>query len=107
VAVFRTTSLAHVINQSIVFILVYECLAVGCFLPWYATWLIPLAMASTHVALRRVVVVFCALVPALYLPYDGLIVGLLIVPLVPLAMLAHAALKSVASVVDQSRSNPR
>ena len=32
-----------------------------------------------------------ALVPLLYLPFDGLVVGLIIVPLVPLGMLAHAA----------------
>jgi hypothetical protein len=93
VAVFRANSLARVIDQSIVFILVYQCLAVGCFLPWYATWLIPLGMATSQVALRRIVAVYCALVPVLYLPHDGLIVGLLIVPLVPLAMLAHAAWK--------------
>ena len=94
VALIRANSLSRVIDQSIVFMLVYQCLAVGCFLPWYATWLVPLAMATSQMALLRIVAVYCALVPLLYLPFDGLIVSLLIVPLVPLAMFAHARLLS-------------
>lgn len=93
VSAFRANSLPRVIDQSLVFMLVYECLAVGCFLPWYATWLIPLGMATSQAALRRIVAVYCALVPLLYLPFDGLIVSLVIVPAVPLAMLARARSK--------------
>jgi alpha-1,6-mannosyltransferase len=96
VAVFRANSLPRVIDQSIIFMLVYQCLAVGCFLPWYATWLVPLGMATVQIELRRTVAVYCALVPLLYLPFDGLVIGLIIVPLVPLAMLAHAAWKEPA-----------
>ena len=90
VAVRRANSLPRVIDQSIVFILVYQCLAVGCFLPWYATWLVPLGMATVQIELRPRWP-FIALVPLLYLPFDGLVIGLIIVPLVPLAMLAHSA----------------
>ena len=79
------------IDQSVIFMLVYQCLAVGCFLPWYATWLVPLALASSQVALQRIVSVYCAFVPLYYLPYDGFAISLLVVPLVPLAMLAHMA----------------
>jgi hypothetical protein len=45
-------------------------------------------MATLQPALLRIVAVYCALVPLLYLPFDGLIVSLVVVPLVPLAMLA-------------------
>ena len=100
VAAVRANSLPRVIDQSIVFLLVYQCLAVGCFLPWYATWLIPLAIATSQRALLRIVSNYCALVPLLYLPFDGLVVSLLIVPLVPLTMLAFMYLTPARSASE-------
>lgn len=85
----RAQSLERVLADSTVFILVYECVAMGWYLPWYATWLLPLAMGSNSVRLGRIVAIFTSIVPALYLPADGLAVFLFVVPVVPLVLLVR------------------
>lgn len=85
---WRATTFPGVLADSVVFILVYQCLAMGWLLPWYATWLVPLAVGCRHVGLQRTIAVYCALAPLDYLPASGLVVGLVVVPLTPLVMLA-------------------
>jgi hypothetical protein len=89
VLAWRATTLPGLLADSVVFILLYQCLAVGWFLCWYATWLVPLAVGCRQIGLQRTVAVYCALVPLYYLPMDGFGISLMLAPVVPLVMLAR------------------
>lgn len=86
---WRTLTVPGVLVDSLVFMLVYECLATAWFLPWYATWLVPLAMGCRQVVLQRAVALLCATVPLHYMPINGIALGYVLVPLLPLAVLAR------------------
>jgi hypothetical protein len=84
-AIARATTLCRLLHDGLVFLLVYECLAMGWFLAWYATWLLPLALAVPR--MRRIVAVFTVIVPVLYLPYDAWFLAPLAVLGLPLVWL--------------------
>jgi len=63
----RVRTIEDVLRDSLRFILLYQILAMPSFWPWYATWLLPLAMAHPNARLRPAIAVFSALAPSLYL----------------------------------------
>ncbi len=70
----RARTLPRVMEDSLSFTLLYQLLAITSYWPWYATWLLPLALAEDNRHQRRTIAVFTSLVPALYLtgPAGGL-----------------------------------
>ena len=86
---FRARSVTRVIQDGLVFLLVFECLGMGWFQPWYATWLLPLAVACRSARLQWIVAVYTATIPVLYLPGFGLIVLGIAVHMFPLVMLVR------------------
>jgi hypothetical protein len=65
---WRAKTVTRVIRDSLMFLLLFEAIGKGWFVPWYATWLLPLAMAESDVRLQRVVAVYSLLVLLLYIP---------------------------------------
>lgn len=63
----RAKTFARVMRDSLSFSLLYQVLVMPCYWPWYATWLLPLALARDNSHQRLTVAVFCSLAPALYL----------------------------------------
>jgi hypothetical protein len=63
----RARSLARVMADSLSFTLLCQTLAIPSYWPWYATWLLPLALAEDNRHQRLTIAVFSALAPALYL----------------------------------------
>jgi hypothetical protein len=59
-AAWRATSVERVVHDGLVLFLAY-CLTTPWFQPWYATWLLPLAVAERDARLRRVVAAYAAL----------------------------------------------
>jgi hypothetical protein len=59
-AAWRATSVERVLHDGLVLFLAY-CLTTPWFQPWYATWLLPLAVAERDGRLRRVVAAYAAL----------------------------------------------
>ncbi|HXY38636.1 MAG TPA: hypothetical protein VEQ10_03155 [Vicinamibacteria bacterium] len=62
----RTATLEDTVCSALVFILVYECIGMVWYQPWYATWLLPLAAACRDRRLAAIAVVYSVLVPLLY-----------------------------------------
>jgi hypothetical protein len=85
----RARSVTRVVQDGLVFLLVFECLGMGWFQPWYATWLLPLAVACRSARLQWIVVVYTATISVIYLPYDGLYVPLIVVQTFPIVMLVR------------------
>lgn len=56
----RATSAEHVIHDALLLFLTY-CLTTPWFQPWYASWLLPLALVERNAALRRVVALYAVL----------------------------------------------
>lgn len=100
----RATSPAQVLNDSLLFLVVYECLGMGWYQPWYAVWLLPLALVCDDIRLQRIVAAYTAIVPALYLPQAGFYVGILIVQLTPLVLLWLTRLPGAARAPMQSNA---
>ena len=63
----RAHTLTRVMTDSLSFTLLYQLLAMASYWPWYATWLLPLALAEDNRHQRLTVAVFSSLAPALYL----------------------------------------
>ncbi|MFL5273877.1 MAG: hypothetical protein ACJ79E_17610 [Anaeromyxobacteraceae bacterium] len=59
-AAWRATSVERVVHDGLVLFLAY-CLTTPWFQPWYATWLLPLAVAERDARLRRIVAAYAAL----------------------------------------------
>lgn len=68
---WRTRSLGDAIHGALVFLLLAQSLALGWFMVWYPVLLLPLAMAADDDALARAVAIYATVVPAMYLPWDG------------------------------------
>lgn len=63
----RSWHLADVMVDSLSFTLLYQLFVSARYWPWYATWLLPLALAHDNRHQRVTVAVFCSIAPALYL----------------------------------------
>ncbi|HVO10710.1 MAG TPA: hypothetical protein VMX54_08170 [Vicinamibacteria bacterium] len=64
----RTATLEEVLRSALVFTLLYECVGMIWYEPWYATWLLPLAAACRDRPLAAIVAGYSVLVPLLYHP---------------------------------------
>ena len=84
---WRATSPERVLRGTVLFLLLCLCLTQGWVHPWYATWLLPLAVGVHDVRLQRIVAVYTILVLAFYLPNDVLGIAQVLVPGTPLVML--------------------
>jgi hypothetical protein len=90
----RARSVTRVLQDGFIFLLVFECLAMGWFEPWYATWLVPLAMGSGDWRLQRIAGIYTGSLSVLYLPEYCVCIGLPIVQLLPLVLLLLRQLPS-------------
>jgi hypothetical protein len=84
---WRATIPQRVVRGGMLFLLLYLCLVAGWFHPWYATWLLPLALGVRDARLQRIVAVYTTLVLVLYVPYSALGIGPLLAAGIPLVML--------------------
>lgn len=66
----RTTTFEAALRDALVFTLLYECLGMLWYEPWYATWLLPLAIACHDRRLAGIVACYSVLVPMLYHPTE-------------------------------------
>jgi hypothetical protein len=66
----RATTLDAVFRGALVFTLLYECLGMLWFEPWYATWLLPLALGCRDRRLCGIVALYTLVVPLLYHPTE-------------------------------------
>ncbi len=66
----RTTTLEAALRNALVFTLLYECLGMLWYEPWYATWLLPLAAACRDRRLAGIAACYSVLVPLLYHPTE-------------------------------------
>ncbi len=64
-ALWKVRTLADVVHQSLILLLAYD-LTTPWFQPWYATWLLPFAMAEEDLLLQRTAALYAALVPLQY-----------------------------------------
>ncbi len=64
----RTATLDDSLRSALVFTLLYECVGMLWYEPWYAIWLLPLAAACRDRPLAAVAAVYSVLVPLLYHP---------------------------------------
>ena len=69
-AAWRTRTLTAAVHESLVFLLLAQAVAMGWFMVWYPVVLLPLALFADD-ELKHAVAVYTVLVPALYLPWDG------------------------------------
>jgi hypothetical protein len=100
---WRARTLSAVLAGSMVFLFLYECLAMGWFFPWYVTWLFPLAIAQGDRKWQQIVGAYSVLAPLVYVPSDAFLVGTVIVQSVPLALWWHTrgeAANPAAQVAD-------
>jgi hypothetical protein len=67
---WRATTLETVFRDALVFTLLYECLGMLWYEPWYATWLLPLAVGCRDRRLCGIVALYTVLVPLLYHPTE-------------------------------------
>ena len=67
---WRTTTLEAALRYALVFTLLYECLGMLWYEPWYATWLLPLAAACRERRLATIAACYSVLVPLLYHPTE-------------------------------------
>ena len=84
---WRTRTLEQVLAGGMLFLFLYQCLAMGWFFPWYVTWLFPLAMARGDKNWQFLVAVYSILAPIVYIPEDGMLLGALALHAVPLVLL--------------------
>jgi hypothetical protein len=66
----RTTTFEGTLRDALVFTLLYECLGMLWYEPWYATWLLPLAVGCRDRRLAGIVACYSVLVPMLYHPTE-------------------------------------
>ena len=66
----RTTTFEATLRDALVFTLLYECLGMLWYEPWYATWLLPLAAGCHDRRLAGIVACYSVLVPMLYHPTE-------------------------------------
>lgn len=71
-AIVRTRTLLDVIHYSLVTMLVYCLVATPWFVPWYATWVLPLAVAHPSLRWRHLSATYSALVLLEYAPASSL-----------------------------------
>jgi len=69
-AAWRTRTGTAAVRESLVFLLLAQSVAMGWFMVWYPVVLLPLALAADD-ELKHAVALYTVLVPALYLPWDG------------------------------------
>ncbi len=67
---WRSTTLEAVLRNALLFTLLYECLGMLWYEPWYATWLLPLAAACGDRRLAGIAACYTVLVPMLYHPTE-------------------------------------
>jgi hypothetical protein len=84
---WRTRTLGQVFRHALLFSALYLLLGTAWFLPWYALWLLPLALAVRDEGLRELVALYTVLVPALYLPADAGGLAILVAHGLPLLLL--------------------
>ena len=70
VCAWRSTTLEATVRNALVFTLLYECLGMLWYEPWYATWLLPLAAGCGDRRLATIVACYSVLVPLLYHPSE-------------------------------------
>lgn len=68
---WRTRSLVDAVHGALVFLLLTQSLALGWFMVWYPVLLLPLALAADDDDLAWTVATYTAVAPAMYLPWDG------------------------------------
>jgi hypothetical protein len=66
----RTATFDAALRGALVFTLLYECLGMLWYEPWYATWLLPLAAGCRDRRLAGIVACYSVLVPMLYHPTE-------------------------------------
>jgi hypothetical protein len=66
----RATSYERVLEHALLFTLLYECLGMLWYEPWYATWLLPTAAACRNRRLAAIAAAYTVLVPMLYHPTE-------------------------------------
>ena len=69
-AASSTTTLEATLRGALVFTLLYECLGMLWYEPWYATWLLPMAVGCRERRLAGIVAGYTVLVPMLYHPTE-------------------------------------
>lgn len=60
-AIARVRSVESVLHESLVYLLCYGLIAAPWYLPWYGTWLLPLALVERDARLRRLVALYSGL----------------------------------------------